>query len=127
MTEGRGFDQRDQEVQGPQTNIVNASSPVFPGNVGTVNIGSHEKLPIPRQIPLPPLDFTGRDEELDELLGIFQHDSVIIGLRGLGGVGKTALAFALGERLKDRFPDGQLFVNMQGASSRPLTDMDAMA
>ena len=45
----------------------------------------------------------------------------------MAGVGKTALAFALGERLKDSFPDGQLFVSMLGTSPKPLTPQEAMA
>ena len=130
MTDKKDADKLGGQVNGPNTNIDEANAPVISGDVENVNFNYPDMLgkpPIPRQIPLPPLDFTGRDEELNELLSIFQHDSVIIGLRGLGGVGKTALAFALAEKLKDRFPDGQLFVSMQGASPQPLTDMDAMA
>jgi tetratricopeptide (TPR) repeat protein len=130
MTEKHNsFSQHDQVVQGPQTNIGEAKAPVLSGEFhGPVTIQPSFALhPIPHQIPLPPLDFTGRDEELQELLGIFERGAPIIGLRGLGGVGKSALAFALAERLKDRFPDGQLFVSLQGISSRPLTPADAMA
>ena len=45
----------------------------------------------------------------------------------MGGVGKTALALVLADRLKDRFPDGQLFLNMLGTSKSPLKPEDAMA
>jgi tetratricopeptide (TPR) repeat protein len=124
------IDQRGQMVQGPQTNIDKATAPVFSGNVGAVSIDyseKPEKPPIPRQIPLPPADFIGREEELQELRGVFERDSAIIGLRGMGGVGKTALAFALAEGLKDRFPDGQLFISMQGTSPKPLAPAEAMA
>ena len=129
MTDGKDFDHSGQNVQGPQTNIKEANAPVFPGSVGTVNIypEKFERPPIPRQIPLPPLDFTGREQDLQELLGFFEHGSVIIGLRGIGGVGKSALAFALAQKLKDRFPDGQLFISMMGASPKPLTPAEAMA
>jgi hypothetical protein len=43
------------------------------------------------------------------------------------GVGKTVLAFVLAERLTDRFPDGQLFINLQGTSRSPLSPAEAMA
>ncbi len=100
------------------------------GDVDTVNINYSEKPeehPIPHQIPLPPLDFIGREQDLQELLGFFEHGSVIIGLRGIGGVGKSALAFALAQKLKGRFPDGQLFISMMGTSPKPLTPAEAMA
>jgi len=130
MTEKHNsFSQHDQVVQGPQTNIGEAKAPVLSGEFhGPVTIQpSFASHPIPHQIPLPPLDFTGRDKELQELLGFFECGAAIIGLRGLGGVGKSALAFALAERLKDRFPDGQLFVSMLGTSPKSLTPAEAMA
>ena len=130
MTDKKGSDQSGTQVNGPKTDIDEANAPVISGNVKTVNFNYSDKIEkplIPCQIPLPPQDFTGREYELQELLGLFERDRAIIGLRGLGGVGKTALAFALAERLKDHFPDGQLFVSMQGTSAQPLTPMDAMA
>ena len=53
----------------------------------------------------------------------------ISGVRGQGGIGKTALALALAlaEELAERFPDAQLFVDLRGASAEPLTPADAMA
>jgi tetratricopeptide (TPR) repeat protein len=129
MTDGKGFDQSGKNVQGQQTNIREANAPVLSGMFhGPVNIPQpFAPPPIPRQIQLPPLDFTGREDELKELLGFFEHGSAIIGLRGMGGVGKSALAFALAERLRDRFPDGQLFISMLGTSLNPLTHAEAMA
>lgn len=45
------------------------------------------------QLPAPPRDFTGRAEEIEELLREMANGVTISGLRGLGGVGKTALGF----------------------------------
>jgi hypothetical protein len=45
----------------------------------------------------------------------------------LGGVGKTALALALTNRLKPRYPDGQLFIDLRGTSEPSLTVGEAMA
>jgi tetratricopeptide (TPR) repeat protein len=131
MTDEKGFDQRHQYVQGSQINIEGNEGPVAAGNFyGSVFFGSSGasvSLPIPHQIPLPPLDFTGRDEELQELQGPLGRSIAIIGLRGMGGVGKSALAFALAERLQDSFPDGQIYIKMLGTSPEPLKRSEVMA
>ena len=45
----------------------------------------------------------------------------------MGGVGKTALALALVERLAPRWPDGQFYVDLRGAGAEPpLTAAEAM-
>ena len=47
----------------------------------------------------------------------------------MGGVGKTALALVLANRLTDRYPDAQLFLNLRGADPehRPtVTPVEAM-
>jgi len=94
-----------------------------------IDSGPEKAIPslIPHQIPSPQADFKGREEEINDILSSFDKGATIIGLRGMAGVGKTALAFALGERLKDSFPDGQLFVSMLGTSPKPLTPQEAMA
>ena len=81
---------------------------------------------IPHQIPLPPQDFTGREEDLRELLSYFDRGATMIVLGGMGGIGKTALAYKLAEKLKDRYPDGQVFVDLQGNSQKPLEPAEAM-
>ena len=46
-------------------------------------------------------------------------------------MGKTALALKLAERIKDDFPDGQIFIDMRGTSTNPnlpaLKPEEAMA
>lgn len=54
---------------------------------------------------------------------------VLSGVRGMGGVGKTALALVLAQRLAPNYPDAQLFVNMYGADETkrlPSTSAEAM-
>jgi tetratricopeptide (TPR) repeat protein/transcriptional regulator with XRE-family HTH domain len=73
---------------------------------------------VPAQLPLHLRGFTGRDDEitgLDAALGTDPAPSTgILVVTGSPGVGKTALAVHWAHRVTDRFPDGQLFVNLRG-------------
>jgi DNA-binding SARP family transcriptional activator/tetratricopeptide (TPR) repeat protein len=75
---------------------------------------------IPAQLPLEARGFTGREEELARLDGILATAAeppatvVISAVSGTAGVGKTALAVHWTHRVADRFPGGQLYVNLRG-------------
>jgi hypothetical protein len=80
------------------------------------------------QLPAPPADFTGREAELAELTAALEGGGVTIsGLRGLGGIGKTALALKLAERLAPRYPDAQFYLDLRGADPQPLPSTAALA
>jgi tetratricopeptide (TPR) repeat protein len=80
------------------------------------------------QLPPPPPDFTGREAELTELMNALKTGGVTLsGLHGMGGIGKTALALVLAEKLAPNFPDAQIFLDLKGVSARSLTAAEAMA
>ncbi len=82
----------------------------------------------PHEIPPPPGDFTGREAELRELLTAIEvGGATIAGFQGMGGIGKTVLAFKLVELLKPRYPDAQFYLDLKGASTQPLTAAEALA
>jgi hypothetical protein len=79
-------------------------------------------------LPPPPADFTGRVEDLRELRDAIEAGGVTIsGLLGQGGVGKTALALKLAEKLSPQYPDAQIYVDLRGVSEKPLASAEAMA
>jgi tetratricopeptide (TPR) repeat protein len=79
------------------------------------------------QLPAPPGDFTGREQELGELRSALTTGGVTIsGVTGMGGVGKTVLALKLADELKDRYPDAQFYLDLLGTSDQPMTPAAAM-
>ncbi len=79
------------------------------------------------ELEAPPADFTGREAELAKLLAqVKRGGATITGLRGMGGIGKTALAFKLAEQLTEQYPDAQFLLDLQGTTT-PLTPTEAMA
>lgn len=78
---------------------------------------------VPGQLPTAVPDLAGRTAELAELwtqageiaAGRTTTVSLVV-LHGPPGIGKTSLAVAAGHRLASTFPDGQLFVDLQGAT-----------
>ncbi|MFD0823350.1 AAA family ATPase, partial [Micromonospora zhanjiangensis] len=75
---------------------------------------------VPAQLPLDIPGFLGRDEELDRLAAVLRAGAArptavtVCVLSGTAGVGKTTLAVHWAHRVRDRFPDGQLYVNLRG-------------
>ncbi|MFD8307932.1 BTAD domain-containing putative transcriptional regulator [Streptomyces sp. NPDC059690] len=90
-----------------------------------------QTFPPPAQLPPPPAHFTGRAAVLDDLraaLGAGDAPAVAV-ISGMPGVGKSALALHVAHELRERFPDGQLYVNLHGATPgmTPLTPAQSLA
>jgi tetratricopeptide (TPR) repeat protein len=76
--------------------------------------------PVPRQLPPDVPVFAGRAAELAHLDGLLTtgrpgRPVAISAITGPAGVGKTALAVHWAHRVGDRFPDGQLYVDLRGS------------
>jgi hypothetical protein len=86
---------------------------------------------VPHQLPPLPSNFVGREEELAALEKAIRERAAssgvtISGVRGLGGVGKSALALMLARRLGDLLPGGEIYLDLQGASTMPLSSASVM-
>lgn len=81
----------------------------------------------PSTLPYDLRDFTGREEEVRQLLD-FVEDApgtgpLIVAIDGMGGSGKTSLAVRAAHQLSDRYPDAQLHIDLRGftPSEQPLS------
>ncbi|WP_412543121.1 tetratricopeptide repeat protein [Longispora sp. K20-0274] len=71
----------------------------------------------PRLLPYDVRDFTGRAAEVAYLKTLAEDTTravVISAIDGMPGVGKTTVAVHVAHALSDRFPDGQLFLDLHG-------------
>ncbi len=70
---------------------------------------------VPAQLPRAPVVLVGRDEELACMDAVLRdHDGPVLLVTGPAGVGKTALALHWAHRVREEFPDGQLYVDVHG-------------
>jgi predicted ATPase len=70
------------------------------------------------RLPVGTTSLVGREQAIDDVAGLLGRPEVrLVTLTGPGGVGKTRLALAAGNRLRDRF-DGAVFVPLETAIRR---------
>lgn len=90
--------------------------------------------PGPMQLPADITDFTGRDLHVKQLCDLVSGRSndnpgavPVAVVAGAGGLGKTTLAIHAAHQMRSGYPDGQLYVDLQGASPQPLVPADVLA
>lgn len=68
-------------------------------------------------IPSPPEYFLGREIELAESTSLIEGGLKIITIHGMGGVGKSSLAFKIADSVADTFPDGMFYLDFRAEES----------
>jgi tetratricopeptide (TPR) repeat protein/transcriptional regulator with XRE-family HTH domain len=114
----------EDEVAGPGTDPPAA-----------IVVGRASTRPVPAQLPADVAGFAGRTwhvKKLDALLagttGRRPRAVGLVAITGTAGVGKTALSVRWAHRVRDRFPDGQLYINLNGyAATAPIRPVEALA
>jgi len=91
--------------------------------------------PRPAQLPADIGDFTGREAHVRQLCDMLTSGTAsgspgavpVAFVAGAGGLGKTTLAVHAAHQVRDQFPDGQLYVDLLGATPQPLSPGDVLA
>jgi DNA-binding SARP family transcriptional activator len=89
----------------------------------------------PAQLPADIGDFTGRETHVEQLCSLLLAGNAtrspgavrIVVVNGAAGLGKTTLAVHAAHEVSARFPDGQLYVDLQGASSQTASPGEVLA
>ena len=111
------------------------TDPVDDGSQGQPDATARPLEPgTPNQLPADTRAFSGRTTELSWIDAAAAADAAqptaiaISAIFGTGGIGKTALAVHWAHRARDRYPDGQLYVNLRGfdPNSPPVDPIDAL-
>jgi tetratricopeptide (TPR) repeat protein/transcriptional regulator with XRE-family HTH domain len=96
-------------------------------------LSAGRRRPVLQQLPPAVPGFTGRAREMDALTdllgpaGTASGPVVISAIAGAAGVGKTALALHWAHQAAERYPDGQLYVNLRGYDpDRPVSAASAL-
>lgn len=91
------------------------------------------ETPAPRHLPRDVRGFVNRTGELEQLNAVLpgrDGEPLVVSvyvIAGTAGAGKTSLALHWAHRVKDRFPDGQLYINLRGYDpGEPVTAEEAL-
>jgi DNA-binding SARP family transcriptional activator len=118
------------ELRRLQQRVLAGDPAPRPAGPGPATTGEEVRYALPPDTAA----FTGRDAELDRITaavtGLGGAGVVAIGaIDGMPGIGKTALAVHAAHRLRDRFPDRQLFIDLHGHTPGrdPMDPAEALA
>ena len=98
----------------------------------TAGVGAGGAAAATRTLPRDIASFTGRQQELEQLVEAAASAGGVVGIHAIGGmagVGKTAFAVHAAHRLAPQFPAGQIFLPLHGHTpgQRPVAPDDALA
>ncbi|WP_406346786.1 BTAD domain-containing putative transcriptional regulator [Streptomyces sp. NBC_00648] len=128
---------RGETTRQAQTTAVPATaapSSAIPPSTLAATAGQSPAVPSPAaHLPAAAAEFIGREHELNSLVEHLcappgEGSPRVAVVSGMGGIGKTVLAVQAAHRVKTRFPDGQLYMDLRGfGPGAPRTAHDVLA
>lgn len=116
------YDMADGGERQSESGAASEESAVNLSSTGSSDNGTGRVCQLPPGLP----DFSGRQSELEEMTAALTNSAVrVIGLQGMGGVGKTTLAVQFAHQMAGSYPDSQIFIDLKGGTSQPLPVADA--
>jgi predicted ATPase len=92
--------------------------PASASRVATASQSASASSRRPPPLPVAVTSMFGREKDIDELARLLTRSDVrLVSLTGPGGIGKTRLAVAVSERLRDAFGSGIVFVELEEVSN----------
>jgi hypothetical protein len=121
-----GYLSKVENGRSPSPGLARACDDTLVAGGALLAMATAEPAVRPAQLPAGIRRFVGRDDELDRL---DTADARVVIIDGPPGVGKTMLALRWAHHAVDRFPDGQLYVDLHGHCSddRPMDARVALA
>ncbi len=87
----------------------------------TVSTSPEDRGRALRSLPVDTTSLIGREEAIEDVAGLIElPETRLVTLTGPGGIGKTRLAVAVGDRLDDRYPSGAVFVPLASVAKPEL-------
>lgn len=128
LIEETGLDPAD-ELHDLQQRILNQDPALDLAPLVVATSTTAPRPPTPAELPPDIPDFTGRDDEVAELKAVLTapRPGAVACIAGLGGLGKTTLAVHVAHAIAGRFPDGQLYADLRGASAEPTRPEDVLS
>lgn len=96
---------------------------------GAADSPAGQRATVPAQLPAAPTVFVGRTQPLAALGELHDdpHAARACVISGAAGTGKTALAIHWGHAVRQRFPDGQIYLNLRGfGPEEPMSELEAV-
>jgi tetratricopeptide (TPR) repeat protein len=129
---GGGESRSEVENARVQGNVVQARD--VSGGI-TIGVPPEARLRVPRltprQLPAEAGAFVNRQTEVRALTRLVSPKraggiSAVVVVTGSAGVGKTALALHWAHRVRDKFPDGELYANLRGFDAGPPVSVEVV-
>ncbi|MCG5216104.1 BTAD domain-containing putative transcriptional regulator [Streptosporangium soli] len=89
---------------------------------------------VPGMLPTGIADFIGRGRQVEDIRqrltvaagGAARYAVPIVAIAGRAGIGKTTIAVHVAHSVAEQYPDGQLYADLHGGVSRPVSPMQVL-